>query len=52
MSQKCEIDKPLSEYYVRTETETGNHRKDCKECMTKQKIKLREKHTIKNEKKI
>lgn len=49
MSQKCskcEIDKPLSEFYVRAET--GNHRKDCKECMTKQKRKLREKNTIKN----
>lgn len=50
MSQKCtkcEINKPLSEYYVRAEM--GNRRKDCKECMTKQKRKLREKHTIKNE---
>ena len=49
MSQKCskcEIDKPLSEYYIRANT--GNHRKDCKECMGKQKRKLREKNTIKN----
>jgi hypothetical protein len=53
MSQKCskcEIDKPLSEYYVRSET--GNYRKDCKECMTKQKRKLREKNTIKNKEKL
>jgi hypothetical protein len=53
MSQKCskcEIDKPLSEYYVRSET--GNYRKDCKECITNQKRKLREKHTIKNQEKF
>lgn len=43
---KCEIDKPLSEYYVRAET--GNHRKCCKECMAKQTRKLREKNIIKN----
>jgi len=48
MSQKCskcEIDKPLTEYYVR---ENGNHRKDCKECMGKTKKELQKKNTIKN----
>ena len=49
MSQKCsicKIDKQLSEFYIRKES--GNYRKDCKECIGKRKIELRKKNTIIN----
>lgn len=38
MSQKCSIcniDKQLSEFYIRSKS--GNYRKDCKECVGKEK---------------
>jgi hypothetical protein len=53
MSQKCsicKIDKQLSEFYIRSET--GNYRKDCKECLGKRKIELRKKNTIINKEKL
>lgn len=53
MSQKCtkcEIDKPLSEFYIRNET--GKYRKDCKECMNKRKLELRKKYIENNNEKL
>jgi hypothetical protein len=46
----CKIDKQLSEFYIRKES--GNHRKDCKECMGKRKIELQKKNTIINKEKL
>lgn len=42
---KCEIEKPLTEFYLRNDT--GNYRKDCKDCLNKAKKLNRERH-IKN----
>ena len=46
----CNIDKQLSEFYIRSES--GNYRKDCKECVGKRKIELRKKNTIVNKEKL
>jgi hypothetical protein len=51
MSQKCtkcEINKPLSNFYIRKDN--GNYRKDCKECMSKVKNINRQKNIENNNK--
>lgn len=47
---KCNIEKPLTEFYIRHES--GNYRKDCKKCMGECKLKLREKNSNENKEKL
>ena len=47
---KCAIEKSLTEFYIRSNS--GNYRKDCKECMYKTKSELRKKYTKENEEKL
>jgi hypothetical protein len=47
---KCNIEKDVSDFYIRKET--GNYRKDCKKCQNENKKKLREKYVIENNKKL
>lgn len=47
---KCDIEKDLSDFYIRKET--GNHRKDCKDCQSENKKKHREKNIVENNKKL
>ena len=48
---KCNVEKDMSDFYIRKDN-NNNHRKDCKECMSKNKKILREKNIVENIEKL